>query len=100
MIETLYNEGNLPPTFLTPPSPAPHPHSKPNWKRQWSVYWIATHWDGKHKGKYNVIAAWVGGIDKKPKLTRQRIEAMAARTHWVLKEYTVFDLTPKPSSPA
>lgn len=100
MDQPTYNEGNLPSTFLTPPMPALHPHAKPNWKRQWSVYWIATHWDGKHKSKYNVLAAWVAGIEKKPRLTRQRIEAMVSRTHWVLRDYTPFqyekiDMNPK-----
>jgi len=89
---TRYNESNLPTTFLTPPLPAPHPHSKPNWKRNWSIYWIATHWDGNHKGKYNVIADWVARIERKPRLSRQRIEAMLVRQHWLLRNHMVFQL--------
>lgn len=87
---TTFNETNLPDRFLEPPMPAPHRFSRLNWKRNWSILCISLNWNGRNRGRYELLADWVAGIDHQKRLTKQRIEQINKQTLWALRDYLEF----------
>lgn len=92
--QSTYNRDHLPSTYLTPPFPAPHKNIAKTWKRDWSIYWIATHWEateaGSEWGKYIAIRDWLASKPGHPELTRQRIHQLVIRVHYLLRDKMVW----------
>ena len=92
---TTFTKDTLPKTYLKPPFSAPYTQNVTNrdevWRRDWSVYYIHTHWEGSDWGKLGAIRDWLSKVSGKSPVSKQRIQNMVMQVHYLLRHNMEWD---------
>lgn len=87
-----YNKHTLPDFYLEPPVPALTPYAEETWPRNWSLYYIARHWDGPRRGVLTELARWTGRVEPGKGVTKQRVQSILGAVAWALSGYSDAEL--------
>ena len=87
-----YNKHTLPDLYLDPPVSSPSPDKAETWPRNWSLYYIARHWDGPRHGVLTELARWTGRVEPGKGVTKQRVQSILGAVAWALSGYSDAEL--------